>query len=52
MVSHNYDGDMLTDEMAQLHASPGFISSTLVGKDQNGRLIKQFEAAHGTVADM
>lgn len=26
MAAHNYDGDMLTDEIAQIHRSPGFIT--------------------------
>ena len=30
MSAHNYDGDMLTDEVAQVHRSPGFITSNLV----------------------
>mmetsp|Transcript_8015 Transcript_8015/g.15902 ORF Transcript_8015/g.15902 Transcript_8015/m.15902 type:complete len:516 (+) Transcript_8015:1885-3432(+) len=50
--SHNYDGDMLTDELAQIHRSPGFITSNLIGKANDGTLIKEFEASHGTVADM
>lgn len=52
MASHNYDGDMLTDQIAQVHRSPGFITSNLIGKDENGRLIKEFEASHGTVTDL
>lgn len=52
MAAHNYDGDMLTDEIAQVHRSPGFITSNLVGKNDDGSLIKEFEASHGTVADM
>ena len=52
MACHNYDGDMLTDEMAQVHRSPGFINSSLIGKSDNGSLIKEFEASHGTVSDM
>lgn len=52
MVAHNYDGDMLTDEMSQVHGSPGFITSNLVGKREDGVMIKEFEASHGTVADM
>lgn len=52
MAAHNYDGDMLTDEIAQIHRSPGFITSNLVGKSDDGNLIKEFEASHGTVADM
>mmetsp|Transcript_33312 Transcript_33312/g.81145 ORF Transcript_33312/g.81145 Transcript_33312/m.81145 type:complete len:549 (-) Transcript_33312:434-2080(-) len=52
MAAHNYDGDMLTDEIAQIHRSPGFITSNLVGKNEDGSLIKEFEASHGTVADM
>eukprot|EP00949_MAST-11_sp_MAST-11-sp1_P003358 g3358.t1 len=52
MACHNYDGDMLTDEVAQVHRSPGFITSNLVGKRDDGVFIKEFEASHGTVADM
>lgn len=53
MAAHNYDGDMLTDEIAQVHRSPGFITSNLIGKSDDGSMIiKEFEASHGTVADM
>jgi isocitrate dehydrogenase len=52
MAAHNYDGDMLTDQIAQVHRSPGFITSNLVGKSDDGRLIKEFEASHGTVSDL
>jgi isocitrate dehydrogenase len=52
MAAHNYDGDMLTDEIAQVHRSPGFITSNLIGKMPDGRMIKEFEASHGTVADL
>ena len=52
MVAHNYDADMLTDEMAQIHKSPGLITSNLVGKSSNGTILKQFEASHGTVTDL
>ena len=52
MAAHNYDGDMLTDEVAQVHRSPGFITSNLIGKTADGTLIKEYEASHGTVADM
>jgi len=52
MAAHNYDGDMLTDEIAQVHRSPGFITSNLVGKSDDGSLIKEFEASHGTVSDL
>ena len=52
MACHNYDGDMLTDEVSQVHRSPGFITSNLIGKSEDGTLIKEFEASHGTVADM
>merc|ERR1719362_1697344 len=52
MACHNYDGDMLTDEVAQVHRSPGFITSNLVGKKADGTMIKEFEASHGTVADL
>eukprot|EP00931_Biecheleriopsis_adriatica_P021939 TRINITY_DN14214_c0_g2_i1.p1 TRINITY_DN14214_c0_g2~~TRINITY_DN14214_c0_g2_i1.p1 ORF type:complete len:530 (-),score=112.63 TRINITY_DN14214_c0_g2_i1:157-1746(-) len=52
MACHNYDGDMLTDEVAQVHRSPGFITSNLTGKREDGALIKEFEASHGTVADL
>ena len=52
MAAHNYDGDMLTDEVAQVHRSPGFITSNLIGKRADGSMIMEFEASHGTVADM
>ena len=52
MAAHNYDGDMLTDEVAQVHRSPGFITSNLIGKSDSGELIKEFEASHGTVSDL
>mmetsp|Transcript_63470 Transcript_63470/g.200743 ORF Transcript_63470/g.200743 Transcript_63470/m.200743 type:complete len:536 (-) Transcript_63470:128-1735(-) len=52
MAAHNYDGDMLTDEVAQVHRSPGFITSNLIGKAECGTMIKEYEASHGTVADM
>jgi len=52
MACHNYDGDMLTDEVAQVHRSPGFITSSLIGKASDGRFIKEYEASHGTVADL
>eukprot|EP00294_Goniomonas_avonlea_P005877 CAMPEP_0114561538 /NCGR_PEP_ID=MMETSP0114-20121206/12058_1 /TAXON_ID=31324 /ORGANISM="Goniomonas sp, Strain m" /LENGTH=453 /DNA_ID=CAMNT_0001747181 /DNA_START=162 /DNA_END=1523 /DNA_ORIENTATION=+ len=52
MAAHNYDGDMLTDEVAQVHRSPGFITSNLIGKHEDGRFIQEYEASHGTVADM
>jgi len=52
MACHNYDGDMLTDEVAQVHRSPGFITSNLIGKSDDGTYIKEFEASHGTVADL
>jgi isocitrate dehydrogenase len=52
MAAHNYDGDMLTDQIAQVHRSPGFITSNLVGKSDDGTLIKEFEASHGTVSDL
>jgi isocitrate dehydrogenase len=53
MAAHNYDGDMLTDEISQVHRSPGFITSNLVGKRSfDGVMIKEFEASHGTVTDL
>ena len=52
MAAHNYDGDMLTDQIAQIHRSPGFITSNLVGTKEDGSLIKEFEASHGTVSDL
>jgi len=52
MVAHNYDGDMLTDEIAQAHRSPGFITSNLTGRRDDGTEIKLFEASHGTVTDL
>jgi len=52
MCAHNYDGDLLTDEIAQVHRSPGFLTSVLNGVNDDGSLIKEFEASHGTVTDM
>ena len=52
MCAHNYDGDVLTDEIAQIHRSPGFLSSVLNGVNDDGSIIKEFEASHGTVTDM
>jgi isocitrate dehydrogenase len=51
MVAHNYDGDWLTDEQAQVYKSPGFILSVLTGFKENGQKIMEFEASHGTIAD-
>ena len=36
----------------QMHRSPGFMSSNLVGRREDGVMIKEFEASHGTVADL
>ena len=53
MAAHNYDGDLLTDEIAQVHRSPGFLTSVLNGvRPADGSIIKEFEASHGTVTDM
>lgn len=52
MAAHNYDGDLLTDEISQVHRSPAFLTSTFVGKNSKGSLIKEFEASHGTAAAM
>jgi isocitrate dehydrogenase len=52
MAALNYDGDVLTDELAQIHRSPGFLSSVLNGVNDDGSIIKEFEASHGTVTDM
>ena len=38
--------------MSQIHRSPGFITSTLIGKNVNGETIKEFEASHGTASDI
>jgi len=40
MAAHNYDGDMLTDEIAQVHRSPGFITSNIIGLNDDGSYIK------------
>lgn len=52
MAALNYDGDVLTDELAQIHRSPGFLSSVLNGVNDDGSIIREFEASHGTVSDM
>ncbi|RYG67922.1 hypothetical protein EON64_06350, partial [archaeon] len=36
----------------QVHRSPGFITSNLVGKREDGIPIREFEASHGTVSDL
>ena len=41
MAAHNYDGDMLTDEVAQVHRSPGFINSVLIGKKASGDVAQE-----------
>jgi isocitrate dehydrogenase len=51
MVAHNYDGDVLTDLLAEIYKSPGFISSVLTGTKPDGQKIMEFEASHGTIAD-
>ena len=35
-----------------MHRSPGFITSNLVGKREDGTPIREFEASHGTVSDL
>ena len=40
MTAHNYDGDILTDEISQVHRSPGFITSNLIGRADDGSPIK------------
>lgn len=35
-----------------MHRSPGFITSNLIGKRNDGTMIKEYEASHGTVADL
>lgn len=44
MAAHNYDGDMLTDEVAQVHRSPGFITSNLIGKVRAHRSESKLDA--------
>eukprot|EP01039_Chlorochromonas_danica_P005221 gene5221-5752_t len=41
MAAHNYDGDMLTDEIAQAYPLVSLLLTSL-----------EFEASHGTVADL
>jgi len=48
MMSLNYDGDVLTDEIAQVHRSRGFLTSILSGIRDDGTTLKEFEASHGT----
>ncbi len=35
-----------------MHRSPAFMTSTLVGSGREGRLLKEFEASHGTASAM
>lgn len=51
MVSLNYDGDVLTDGISQIHRSPAFLSSVLNGISEDGTQVKEFEASHGTGHD-
>ena len=52
-VAHiSFSIQTVTDQIAQVHRSPGFITSNLVGKNDDGTLIKEFEASHGTVSDL
>lgn len=51
-MSLNYDGDMLSDELGELHAgNPGLMSSVLTGVAPDGTIIQEFEASHGTMAN-
>eukprot|EP00039_Didymoeca_costata_P019558 m.338004 g.338004 ORF g.338004 m.338004 type:complete len:480 (-) comp18288_c0_seq1:142-1581(-) len=52
MVAHNYDGDMLTDEMSQVHNSPGMSTSALIGKREDGIKIMAYGATHGSASDL
>ena len=40
------------DYRDQVHRSPGFLTSVLNGVNDDGSIIKEFEASHGTVTDM
>merc|ERR1719252_501111 len=49
MACHNYDGDMLTDEVAQVHRSPGFLNSTEEDRKQIDEFITTTRrAVHNT----
>jgi len=52
MCSLNYDGDVLTDEIAQVHRSRGFLTSVLNGINDDGTVLKEFEVSHGTNSRM
>ena len=43
MCAHNYEGDVLTDEIAQMHRSPGFLSSVLNGVRDDGSILKELK---------
>ena len=47
-----YDGDMLTDQNTQVHWSHSFISPNLIGKYDEGYIIKEFEASYRSVTDL
>ena len=51
-VLFNLRNPTSADEVAQVHRSPGFITSNLIGKREDGTMIKEFEASHGTVTDL
>ena len=39
-------------QVAQVHRSPGFLTSVLHGENDDGEPIREFEASHGTVSDL
>ncbi|MCB2081880.1 MAG: hypothetical protein H6908_00975 [Hyphomicrobiales bacterium] len=45
----NYEGDTLTDQLGAVHGSPALVTSILTGiSSVDGRIIKEYEAIHGT----
>ena len=42
MFSNVCVADVLTDQLAQIHRSPGFLSSVLTGVNDDGTIIKVF----------
>lgn len=52
MAAHNYNGDMLTDQIVQVRRPPVFITLNPVGKDNDGHIVKEYETSQGTVTDL
>ena len=52
MAAPGYDADMLTDEMSQIHKSPGFIASTRHWQERRRRAHQAVRSEYGTASDL